>query len=767
MRFQVNSMTLIQFYDSNSAAHFAPTGLEAVPEDAALQTRSCDAPRASSVPTAPAGSPARSPGSLTSCEPPPAPGPSPAPPCPAPGAAGLSSPPSLPSAACSPPPSPPACPQPPAGWLLPGCSAPGPAGPSPAAGQRGNTEAPMGTGRCQGTEPGRARSREKSQRPKLCSSPTFRISSISCSLCFSRPCRRALSPSSSASRPFSSLQRSCSFRSDRSSSCSSTSYLSRILLILTGGKDGQPGSARRCRDRPQAPSRCGRDPDTAARGGSAPREIRGWFLKREVSFVPIGCTNAAGTHRGSVWRSPEGHAGLRGRGPAPGEQGLAGSLLPTCSPLPSRTPPWQRTCRPPGAGSPARSLCPSPSSPPPAAPAPGRAARLPGDRDGKRCLGPSWVAPLQKSSPRRYLLLHVVRLPGLFLDLQPVLQHLHFCLQRDKEAMAQPWRLQHPTPAGSRAGMGTGLSSASTVTAATRWGLACSHPNPVPRGEGKTRPDAASPAAPSPWCTPPSVPWRRPSCSPPAAAAAPPPPLSACPHTERSSRRPRRLSLAAPPRAAPLDHQPSSHRPSPRETGPTAPALAAAQGLLLALSPGRLLAEPLLLLGHLGVEPAPLLLQRLLLLLQLLLAPAGTAASGTCPALGTRLPLHPNPSHPFCRGLDAGGCPWFTGFSPPRADGEKRGCSSWVLTAGNTSNAAARGCRSVSPTPRPSPATRGRTAAGPAPSPAGSAPPSPAPAAPAAPLPAGRSAGQPARPTAAARPRAASSASGCPACAWR
>lgn len=43
--------------------------------------------------------------------------------------------------------------------------------------------------------------------------------------------------------------------------------------------------------------------------------------------------------------------------------------------------------------------------------------------------------------------------------------------------------------------------------------------------------------------------------------------------------------------------------------------------LLALLSPGRLLAQPLLLLGDLRVEPAPLLLQRLLLLLQLLLTP--------------------------------------------------------------------------------------------------------------------------------------------------
>lgn len=117
--------------------------------------------------------------------------------------------------------------------------------------------------------------------------PTFWISSTSCSLCFSRPCRRMLSPSSSASRPFSSLQRSCSFRSDLSSSWSSTSYLSRILLILTGGKDRQPGSAWCCRDRHQPPSRCRRDHNTEARWGrSAPREIQGCFLKRKVNFTP-------------------------------------------------------------------------------------------------------------------------------------------------------------------------------------------------------------------------------------------------------------------------------------------------------------------------------------------------------------------------------------------------------------------------------------------------------------------------------------------------
>lgn len=169
---------------------------------------------------------------------------------------------------------------------------------------------------------------------------------------------------------------------------------------------------------------------------------------------------------------------LRGRGPACEELGLAGDLLPlppTCSLLPSRTPPWLRTCRPPGAGSPTRSLCPSPSSPPPAAPAPGRAARLPGDRDGKRCLNPSWsprVAPLEKSSPCRYLLLHVVRLPGLLLDLQPVLQDLHFCLRRDKTTTAQLWQPQHPTPAGS------------SPPAPPRWGYGaqrCQHTSPQPR----------------------------------------------------------------------------------------------------------------------------------------------------------------------------------------------------------------------------------------------------------------------------------------------
>lgn len=111
--------------------------------------------------------------------------------------------------------------------------------------------------------------------------------------------------------------------------------------------------------------------------------------------------------------------------------------LPTCSPPPSRTPPWRRTCRPPGAGSPARSPCLSPSSPPPSAPAPGRAARLPGDgdKDAKCRFKPSrssTAAPSEESSPLPYLLLHVVCLPGLLLHLQSLLQRLHFCLQRDQ-----------------------------------------------------------------------------------------------------------------------------------------------------------------------------------------------------------------------------------------------------------------------------------------------------------------------------------------------
>lgn len=42
----------------DSAVRFALTGLAATPEDAALQPRSCSAPRASSAPTAPAMSPA-------------------------------------------------------------------------------------------------------------------------------------------------------------------------------------------------------------------------------------------------------------------------------------------------------------------------------------------------------------------------------------------------------------------------------------------------------------------------------------------------------------------------------------------------------------------------------------------------------------------------------------------------------------------------------------------------------------------------------------
>lgn len=59
-------------------------------------------------------------------------------------------------------------------------------------------------------------------------------------------------------------------------------------------------------------------------------------------------------------------------------------------------------------------------------------------------------------------------------------------------------------------GGGTRLSSASAChhshTLGTRL-LAPKNSNPGPRDEGKTRPDAASPAPPSPLRTPPSAPW--------------------------------------------------------------------------------------------------------------------------------------------------------------------------------------------------------------------------------------------------------------------
>lgn len=64
-------------------------------------------------------------------------------------------------------------------------------------------------------------------------------SASSLSLCRSRPCRRTRSPSASASRPFSSVHRPWSFRSDCSSSDSSTSYLSRMRLTLAGQGQGQ------------------------------------------------------------------------------------------------------------------------------------------------------------------------------------------------------------------------------------------------------------------------------------------------------------------------------------------------------------------------------------------------------------------------------------------------------------------------------------------------------------------------------------------------
>lgn len=183
---------------------------------------------------------------------------------------------------------------------------------------------------------------------------------------------------------------------------------------------------------------------------------------------------------------------------------------PTCSLLPSRTPLWPRTCQPPGAGSPTRSLCLVPSSPPPAAPAPATAARLPGHRDGKCCLSPPRsprVAPLEEGSPCCYLLLHVVRLPGLLLDLQPVLQHLHFCLRRDNNRSA----LAAAAPSGT-VPVGFGAQRCQRVSPQPCVGdqtglLAPKNSNPGPSGEGQTRPDAASPAPPSPSRTPPAAPW--------------------------------------------------------------------------------------------------------------------------------------------------------------------------------------------------------------------------------------------------------------------
>lgn len=128
--------------------------------------------------------------------------------------------------------------------------------------------------------------------------------------------------------------------------------------------------------------------------------------------------------------------------------------------------------------------------------------------------------------------------------------------------------------------------------------------------------------------------------------------------TDRSSQRQCRLSLATPSSGcsplAHLKHQPSSHQslawgnqPHCSQAQGCLQPLTITRAWLLALSPGRLLAEPLLLLGHLRVEPAPLLLQRLLLLLQLLFTPAGQSSLRDVPGFGcsyASILHHPIPS---------------------------------------------------------------------------------------------------------------------------
>lgn len=96
-------------------------------------------------------------------------------------------------------------------------------------------------------------------------------------------------------------------------------------------------------------------------------------------------------------------------------------------------------------------------------------------------------------------------------------------------------------------------------------------------------------------------------------------------------------------------HRHSSQHPHqplfPRKSGPGSPApqlRAAPSPRPPTCPPGCLLAQPLLLLSHLGIEPAPLQLQRLLLLLQLLLTPVGhrhprDVPSSTRPLLHTAL----------------------------------------------------------------------------------------------------------------------------------
>lgn len=145
-----------------------------------------------------------------------------------------------------------------------------------------------------------------------------------------------------------------------------------------GGKEGRTACG--------VPGREGRlsPPAAPSRARAAQRRARS-PCPRTRSRTHAGVAG----HTGGAWSSWGRHK-ARGQARELGRTQQAHVSLPTCSPLPSRTPPWRRTCQPPGAGSPARSPCLSPSSPPPSAPAPGRAARLPGDgdKDAEHCSEP-------------------------------------------------------------------------------------------------------------------------------------------------------------------------------------------------------------------------------------------------------------------------------------------------------------------------------------------------------------------------------------------
>lgn len=188
-------------------------------------------------------------------------------------------------------------------------------------------------------------------------------------------------------------------------------------------------------------------------------------------------------------------------------------------------------------------------------------------------------------------------------------------------------------------------------------------------------------------------------------------------------------------------------------------------------APGSLLAQPLLLLGHLAVEPPAQLLQVPLLLLQLLLEAAEEGTAGHAAGTGEPCSAPAGPGRPATA---QGTVPqhrlvWL----PPSWHACGAAARLWVpvFTLGVPNSLWAPGTPQLCSDRGPRVlwgAGRGTpTAAGCARAPAGPAPPSPAPAAPAAPPPGARSAGPPARPPAAARPRAGCAASSPPACAWR